>query len=280
MEVIRIERKTRMLMKARSISFVFLALVGSMSGSLFCSCTAAAQTQTAPQPKDASQGNQSANPLPDAPVPEHASQTAPLYAQSKWHGVVDPGQPYHPLRVSEKMAFWLHDEISPTSLVPAFFSAGYGQLTGGDPKFGIDSGAFGERLGAAALNEASMRFFSDSLLPTLTHTDPRYFRMGSGSFGKRSTWALERLVIDQNDKGKRVPNYSDVGGRLIASTLALSYYPNDSVNADVVLRTWGTSLAGAAANNLFLEFWPDMRDAVFHHGQKSRRWRRTHPGQN
>jgi hypothetical protein len=32
----------------------------------------------------------------------------------------------------------------------------------------------------------------------------------------------------------------------------------------VVFRTWGVSLAGAAGNNLFLEFWPDIRDKLFH----------------
>ncbi|MFT4115004.1 hypothetical protein [Silvibacterium sp.] len=270
--------------KARCFSAVCLALVGSLVAAAQVQVpdhnpdldSAPAQSQAQSQPQSSPQNN---NPLPDAPAPPHASQTAPLYAQSKWHGVVDPGQPYKPLNTGEKLAFWLHEETSPTSLVPAFFSAGYGQLTGGDPKFGVDSGAFGERLGAAALNEASMRFFSDSLLPTLMHTDPRYFRMGSGPAGTRALWAVERLVIDQNDKGKRVPNYSDLGGRLAASTLALTYYPSESVNATVVMRTWGTSLAGAAANNLFLEFWPDIRDAAFHHGRKSRRWLRQHPGQ-
>ncbi|GGH03245.1 hypothetical protein [Silvibacterium dinghuense] len=230
---------------------------------------AAAQTQP-----------QNSNPLPDAPVPPHASAPELTYAQSKWYGVVDPGRPYHPLRPSEKMVFWLHEEVSPVSLVPAFFSAGYGQLTGGDPKFGTDSGAFGERLGAAALRESSMRFFSDSLIPTLTHTDPRYFRMGSGRPGKRAEWAVERLVIDQDDKGNRIPNYSDLGGRLAASALAMTYYPSASVNAGVVFKTWGTSLAGAAANNLFMEFWPDIRDAAFHHNRKSRHWQRAHPGQD
>ena len=109
--------------------------------------------------------------LPDAPLPEHASDTSHPFATTKWYGVVDPGEKIPRLRTQDKMMFWLHEEVTPTSLLPAFISAGYGQLTGFDPKYGNDSGAFGEKLGAAALRQARMRFFSDSLLPTLTHSD-------------------------------------------------------------------------------------------------------------
>lgn len=213
---------------------------------------------------------QDANPLPNAPVPGHASSTSDI-APNKWYGVVDPGQPVQPLRKRDKMVFWLHEEISPLSLLPSFSSAGYNQLTNGDPKYGSDSAGFGERLGAAALREASMRFFSDSLLPTLTRTDPRYFRMGTGSVGKRGGYALERLILTQNDSGRRVLNYSDIVGRLGGAALTTTYYPAPSVNASVVFETWGTSLAGEATGNLFFEFWPDIRDAVFHHNRKSKR---------
>jgi hypothetical protein len=212
---------------------------------------------------------QDSQPLPNAP-PDHATDTKHI-APNKWYGVVDPGQHVEPLYAKDKLMFWMHEEVTPVSLLPAFVSAGYGQLTGGDPKYGIDSGAFGERLGTAALRQASMRFFSDSLLPWVTHTDPRYYRMGSGSFGARAGYAAERLFIVQRDSGTRAPNYSDVLGRLAASGLTAAYYPSASVNSTVVFRTWGTSLAGAAANNVFLEFWPDIRDAVFHHNHKSRR---------
>jgi hypothetical protein len=213
--------------------------------------------------------SQDANPLPNAPVPAHASETK-TFRPSRWYGVVDPGERVPPLPPKDKIVFWLHEEITPVSLVPSFTSAGYAQLRNGDPQYGSDSAGFGERLGAAALREASMRFFSDSLLPTVLRTDPRYYRMGSGRFGTRAGYALERLFLTQNDSGHQVVNYSDVVGRLGASGLAMTYYPQPSVSASVVFKTWGTSLAGAEANNLFLEFWPDIRDAVFHHNRRSR----------
>jgi hypothetical protein len=209
--------------------------------------------------------------IPNAPQPGQQPPPAPAhieppkeFSQTKWYGVIDPGEAALPLSGKDKMAFWLHEEVEPTSLIPAFVSAGYGQLKDSDPRFGSDSGAFGERLGAAALRQASFRFFSDSLFPLITDEDPRYFRMGSGSPVARGTYAIERLVIDHKNSGIRGINFSDTAGRLVASSLTMTYYPAVSANAGVVFKTWGVSMVGGAANNLFLEFWPDIRDAVFH----------------
>jgi hypothetical protein len=178
--------------------------------------------------------------------------------------VVDPGEKVPPLNSRDKMVFWLHEEVSPVGWFPAILSAGYDQLTNGDPKYGSDSVAFGERVGAAFLRESSYRFFSDSLFPTLTHEDPRYFRKANGGVKARGLYAAEQAFVGQRDNGSTGINYSDILGHLAGSALTATYYPAPSVSARVVMETWGISLAGEAGGNLFLEFWPDVRDAVFH----------------
>ena len=60
-------------------------------------------------------------------------------------------------------------------------------------------------------------------------------------------------------------------GVLAGAGLTAAYYPEPSIKTTVVFRTWGTSVGGAAVGNLFDEFWPDIRDAVFHHNRKSAR---------
>lgn len=205
--------------------------------------------------------------LPNAP-PVHRSDPGQI-AESKWFGVVDPGEKIPPLYARDKMMFWLHEEFGPLSLLPAFTSSGWEQLVDSDPKYGSDSGAYGQRLGAAVVREASMRFFSDSLLPTLTHEDPRYFRRAHGGIVARGEYAAERVFVSQRDDGSRGFNYSDTLGRAAASALTMAYYPQKSANAGVAARTWGVSLAGLAGNNLFFEFWPDVRDALFHRHKKN-----------
>lgn len=195
------------------------------------------------------------------PRPPHASNPAPL---SKWNGVIDPGETIQPLTSRDKMLFWLHEEVRPVSMAPAFLSAGWGQLTDGDPKYGSDSGAFGERLGTAALREASGRFFSDSVLTVITHEDPRYYRKAYGGIKARGLYAAERVFVAQRDDGTSGFNYSDTLGNLASSALTMTYYPAPSANAGAVFSGWLWSFAGSAGSNLFLEFWPDARDAVFH----------------
>lgn len=202
------------------------------------------------------------DPLPDAP-PVHASEPG-QYPKSKWFGVVDPGEKIPPLYTRDKMMFWLHEEFQPLSLVPAFVTSGFEQLVNTDPKYGSDSGAYGQRLGAAVIRETSMRLFSDSLLPIVTHEDPRYFRKAYGTVTQRGVYAAERVFVAQRDDGSHGFNYSDTLGRAAASALAMAYYPSVSRTAGIAARTWGVSLAGLAGNNLFLEFWPDVRDKVFH----------------
>ncbi|MFZ0661776.1 MAG: hypothetical protein WAM66_03725 [Acidobacteriaceae bacterium] len=212
--------------------------------------------------------------LPDAPTPQvaqvpnpgplppHASNSGSK-PPSKWDGVVDPGQVIPPLSARDKMLYWIHEGARPISLAPMFLSAGWGQLVDGDPKYGSDSAAFGERLGAAALRQNSARFFSDSLLPVLTREDPRYYRKAYGSIEARGIYAAERVFVIQRDNGTSGFNYSDTLGNLAAMALTPTYYPAPSVNATAVFTGWLTSFAGSAGDNLFLEFWPDARDAIF-----------------
>ncbi|MGB7189825.1 MAG: hypothetical protein WBD10_06790 [Acidobacteriaceae bacterium] len=221
--------------------------------------------------------------LPDAPAARRAQVPnpgpPPLHASnppiplSKWDGVVDPGKTVQPLTSRDKMLFWLHEEVRPVSFAPAILSAGWGQLTDGDPKYGSDSAAFGERLGAAVLREASGRFFSDSLLPVITREDPRYYRKAYGGIKARGLYAAERVFLAQRDDGTSGFNYSDTLGNLAASALTVTYYPAPSANAGAVLSGWLWSFAGSAGGNLFLEFWPDARDAILHRHPRGARLR-------
>lgn len=193
----------------------------------------------------------------------HASHTG-RSASSKWHSAIDPSPKVPPLSALDKSIFWLHSETNPIAWVPTFLSAGYDQLADSDPHYGSDSAGFGERLGAGALRGASMQFFSDGLLPLLTREDPRYFRKACGSIKTRGVYAAEGVFETRRDDGSQGFNYSLTLGHLAGAALTPLYYPARSATGEVVVQTWLWSLAGAAGGNLFLEFWPDARDKIFH----------------
>lgn len=208
--------------------------------------------------------------IPDAPqpaiiatLPVSAPALPPNAGQSalprhRWRPWIDPDQPPHPLTPSEKMKFWLHLEIVPWSPAPSFISAGFEQGIDGNPKYGTDSGAFGERLGAAFVRDGSMRFFVSSFFPVVLHEDPRYYRVKYGRIVVRGLKAGQQALLTHTDSGRVTPNYSDLLGHLAACALTVLYYPAPSANGRVVAEAWVTSIAGDAGNNLLLEFVPSL----------------------
>jgi hypothetical protein len=197
--------------------------------------------------------------LPTKASPQAASsiEHAPR-ARRKWAQYIDPGEKVPPLSAGDKIIFSFHRSLVPSALIPVFSSAGFGQLTGGNPKYGVDSGAFGDRLGGDALRQVSFRFFVLGLFPAIDHSDPRYLRKASGSRKSRVAWAAERAWVTQRDSGRPGFNEANILGHLAASFLTMAYYPAPSANGHVVLETFLVSIAGTTGNNEFLEFWPDV----------------------
>lgn len=227
------------------------------------SASASSDSQDAPPPAQTRAPGK-----PDASAASSINHAS--FEKRKWARYVDPGERVPRLTRQDKLNFWLHEEVQPWASFPAFISAGFGQLTDGDPKYGSDSGAFGERLGAAFVRQASMRFFTNSLIPYSNGEDPRYFRKASGGYGARTWWAVEQTGLTRRDNGERSFNFSNVAGHLAASALTPLYYPAPSRSGRVVLTTWATSIAGSAGNNLFLEFWPDVENLWHRHRERVR----------
>lgn len=246
----------------------------AMRAQEFASLPDAPQPTTLSTAYEAQEQNTPAKPDPLAP-PAHAdpASASPIEhaprEKRKWAQFVDPGERIVPLYPHDKWVFWLHEETTWYSLGPAFISAGFGQLTGA-PAYGSDSGAFGDRLGAAVLRQATMRFFCSSFFPMVTREDPRYYRKATGGYLGRAGWAAERAFVTQNDNGSHGFNYSNIVGHLVASSLTPLYYPAPSANTHVVMQTWATSIAGSAANNLFLEFVPDAFNALRQYRHRKR----------
>ena len=208
------------------------------------------------------------NALPDAPKPSDPVNNTPAAVQKrKWSDIVEPGEKVPPLYAKDKLLFPIHEELRVPGWFSAFFSSGWEQLRDSDPRYGVDSGAYGQRLGAAAIRDLSMRTFSDGVMPALLHEDPRYYRKVEGSIWRRGVYAAERVLVGQRDSGASGFNTSVVVGHGMASALTMAYYPDKSANARVVFTTWGYSLLGEAGGNIWSEFWPDTRQRLFRRHQ-------------
>jgi hypothetical protein len=208
--------------------------------------------------------------LPDAPQAQEqppAQNFAPSSQQTafspepparRFAQVIEPGQTEYQFTAPDKLVFSFTEVARPFTLIPALYSASYEQLFNTDPKYGKDSGAFGEKFGAAMLRSASVRVFSDGVFAGAFHQDPRYYRIAHGSFIRRSLLSARQALVRRGDDGTEQFNYSGIAGRAVAAALVVTYYPEPSVTARVVSLTFLTSIATDAGGNWVLEFFPNM----------------------
>ena len=182
----------------------------------------------------------------------------PKPSARKFARVIDPGQTAYRFTASDKLAFAFIGLAQPINLFPGLYSASYEQLFNSNPKYGHDSGAFGEKLGAAMLRSGSVRVFSDGLLAGAFHQDPRYYRVAHGSIVHRGLFSARAAVIRRGDDGANHFNSSGIGGRALAAALTVTYYPEPSITAANAASTFLTSIATDAGGNLVLEFLPPL----------------------
>jgi len=207
----------------------------------------------------------STEPSSSEPVSEAPSAERILGVLPNFLTVEDPQQKVVPLTVKQKFALFARETFDPGTAAGAALGAALSQIDNDNPKYGHGAGPYGQRFGAALADITTQNFFSDAVLASWLHEDPRYFRRGP-EFGVwyRVGYALSRIVVTRTDAGTDRFNYSGVLGMSMGIALSNAYYPDRSVNGEEVASRFGTSLMANAMANLLPEFWPDFRQKFFH----------------
>ena len=216
----------------------------------------------------------SANELPDAPTPigirqqtaqaaqtnASSSQLAPLFKIGPLRDPksLDLSMPVVPLTAGDKLKLSFQEQLTPFALASMLVASGWEQLVDSNPKYGSNSTAFAERLGAAAARQTSQAVFSDGVYAAVFRQDPRYYRLTSGSIGKRIFYAASRTWRTRSDAATPQYNYSLLFGHATAQALTLAYYPDRSQNGRVAATGFAWSLLGSMLGNQYHEFWPDI----------------------
>jgi hypothetical protein len=168
-----------------------------------------------------------------------------------------------PLSARDKVMIGLKHSYSPMNFGGMFAAAGYEQLRNSEPNYGTDRGAFGERLGAAAIRDTLQGVFTDAVYAPLLHEDPRYYVEGS-QYGivHRALYALTRPLITRTDNGHKALNGALLLGYASSSLLSNAYYPAINRNARDTAEAFSSSVGGAALGFLVTEFsaslWHDL----------------------
>jgi len=117
-------------------------------------------------------------------------------------------------------------------------------------------------------------------LSTLFKHDPRYFRLGNGTFKRRLLYGLAQEFVCHTDKGGRSFSYSNVLGALSGGALSNAYYPSSDRGFRLTMSRSGLALAYGAAGGLISEFWPDIQRKLFQKRKKENAAPPVTPPQN
>ena len=168
-----------------------------------------------------------------------------------------------PLSAREKFKLGTEDSVDYSSFVWAGLVAAQSMALRAYPELRNGPAGYGRYYWRAFADQASGAFFTEAIVPALTHEDPRYYTLGHGGFFRRTGYALSRVVITRKDSGAKTFNYSEVGGNIMEAGLSNLYYPPEERGFKKTAQNWGTQLEAAALNNIAKEFWPDIRRHVF-----------------
>jgi hypothetical protein len=134
-----------------------------------------------------------------------------------------------------------------------------------DKGFGWGIEGYGKRSGAAYLDALDGNMIGNGILPSLLHQDPRYFRLGHGTFTHRLLYSLATNVVCKHDNtGKWEPSYSNIGGNIIAGAISNLYYPSSGSGVGQTFSNGFLVTAEGGIGSVFQEFWPDVSRKILH----------------
>jgi len=136
---------------------------------------------------------------------------------------VSPGEKLPPLSVKGKFKLAKEDSFDDTSFVWTGILAAQSMGLRTYPEFGDGAASYGRYYWRGFVDGVSGTYFTEAIVPVLTHEDPRYFTLGHGNFFKRFGYALSRVVLTKTDSKGTSFNISEVGGNALEATLANLY---------------------------------------------------------
>jgi hypothetical protein len=263
-----------------------LLAVSILSSLVYCAGQSAPQTPTSDPPQSApppaanpskqsdppfAQNSQAPNsPAQEAPKKEDANKSEPkkdepakkkddrMFYVMPNYLTVESESEAKPVSWKEKFSMAAKGSFDPYEFTLVGIVAGIHQAADSDPGFGQGFKGYSKRYGAAFADQVDGNIMVGGVFPTILKVDPRYFRLGKGSFGHRLGYALDRILIARKDSGGHTFNISEFAGNAVAIGISNVYYPAADRNFSGNFSDWTTQVGLDAFGNTLKEFWPDI----------------------
>jgi hypothetical protein len=197
---------------------------------------------------------------PDQKDGSQAKQTKRMLWVVPNFAAVNANTQLPPLSTREKFTLAAHDSIVDySSFTWAGILAAQSMALNSDPELGGGIAGYGRYYWRTFTDGVSGTFFTEAIVPAITHEDPRYYTMGQGGFFRRTGYAISRAFVTKTDSGGTTFNLSEVVGNGLEAGLSNAYYPPQERGFNQTAMNWGTQMESAVLNHVFQEFWPDIR---------------------
>ena len=220
-----------------------------------------------PQPAPATGQTPPATQTPDTLTPEDKRAKADRELQQEEHqrmagiipnfNTVNNGQA-ESITAGQKFHLFIKGAFDPYQFALAGLDAGIGQAENSNPGYNQGLKGFGRRYGANYGDNFDGNFWGNAVLPSLLHQDPRYFRLGHGTFMHRALYSISTTFRTRGDDGKWQPAYSNLTGNLIGGAISNLYYPDGDRGLYPTLRRGLSVTYQGTAGGLLQEFYPDV----------------------
>ena len=212
------------------------------------------------QPPDPQQGSANRAPSPAATTTQSHDRVfffLPNYL------TVDNAKNVPPLTAGQKYKLDAKNCFDIGELMWYAAIAGVSQAANTDAPYGQGTAGYAKRYAVRFADGTIEDFMTRAVFASFLRQDPRYFRLGRGSVGHRTWYALSRIVVTRSDSGENEFNYSEVFGAAAAAGIStFTYHRPDDRRLGNALNTWGTQVGYDALAFLVREFWPDLRQKV------------------
>jgi hypothetical protein len=217
-----------------------------------------AQTPTASTPPLKATDN------PDAVSTNGAQQTKRVLGIVPNFRSVSADLKLPPMSPKDKFIVAGKDTFDYSALFVAGIQAGFSMNSKSYPEFHQGAAGYARYYWHTLADTASENFFVGGIGPVVFKQDNRFYTLGHGSFGKRSWYAVSRVLITRKDDGNETFNFSEVIGSGASAGLSTLWYPKQYQTWTKVGQKWLTSDLIDCFNFWWKEWWPTANKYVFH----------------
>ena len=236
------------------------------------------QQQSAPTPSPRPEVNRSGQKTEQEKEIERKEQSQRAFGILPQFGLANRHEA-PPLTSGEKFHLFAKSAFDPVIIGTVGLQAGISQAENEFPAYGQGAQGYGKRFGASLADSVSSGFWTNYVYPSLLKEDPRYFRLGEGSFTTRAFYSIKQEFVCHTDKGGRMFHFSNVLGAFTSGAISNIYYPGRSLarvipatatspaipvyyeserGVELTMSRAGIALAYGTMGGLFDEFWPDI----------------------